>query len=534
MGHARVAEPSPHEPADAPGKMESTPDDPQGERATVTATREALIHVIDQNQVGIPDASVFAIDYSRRAPSMKDLGRTDHDGRLQPDQVFSPPIWIAAKREGYVTGEVFIEEPVPSQIDLVLSQGRSLTGTVVIGSSGTPVGAGTRVLAWPSDYRIPPRDLAERAFARDPRCNCAVTDGNGRFTFAELPPEVPVSLVAGGPGYAMAVPVSGAVPGPEPVLLTVLPLYGAHVRLVEPDGQPIAYGTGLLPKASLPVKLSAANAQYVYQPSFSLDLCGLPEPPRYGSAASELYLFTSAEGAGRVGPLTYRVAFLGYEPVQRQFWATPLSEGLNEVAITLTPTQVPRATLLVHFENVPAEAKRIQFCQGGVGKLKVRSVESRELVEFAVMDYSEDSLTIPGIPQGIYTFSFVTYSAFFSFTGAEGTGGDVLVGPGVTEWSVDLGGTGLLEIELYRQDGTRYTGVSVMTITQGSAVSPMPMMRQNKVFFERAPYLIAGLPPGAVSVAVDTPRSAREAEVIGQAYEILPGATVTVPFAVVP
>ena len=205
--------------------------------------------VVDEAGRAVAGAEVrgFATT-DRRGRRMRDqeaLVWTDDRGRFQLRGLSTEaPYELKVVATGFAPAEAEALTPAAGQavapLEIVLLQGRRATGRV-IDTEDTPV-AGARVSLWPALGGSGPEIFLRRIREGDPSQVTVTTDGDGRFTFADL---------AGG-HYDLEVAAEGFAPtrvrgveipdrGDQAELGTVIlePGVALSGRVVDPDGQPL-------------------------------------------------------------------------------------------------------------------------------------------------------------------------------------------------------------------------------------------------------------------------------------------------------
>ncbi|MHC4490306.1 MAG: sigma-70 family RNA polymerase sigma factor [Planctomycetota bacterium] len=150
-------------------------------------------------------------DAATLAFTQLEVARTDEDGRYRLTQAPPDAVGITATHSEYLPrgGGLadylggFVEphpEPHVEMVRALVKKGR------VVGADGLPV-AGARVRAWPRRMRAPHSGAVRRALARAGLRWSAVSGRDGTFSLRQLPPGVPLQVVAEHPVHGRATAV---------------------------------------------------------------------------------------------------------------------------------------------------------------------------------------------------------------------------------------------------------------------------------------------------------------------------------------
>lgn len=484
-----------------------------------------VIRTVDVEGLPVANAELLIADIRVPEPQFSRLGKTSRDGVHRSSSSLEVPLWIAAKAQGYFVQDVLIEEEILSEVKITLRPAGSIRGTVVREESGDPIGPGATVIAWPSQARIPPRDLAKRALAGDPLCAMATTDAQGVFLIDGLESRTPYTLVAGTRGYAMPSPVANLMPESEPVVLRVGRLYGVRVRLVDRTNNAHTLPPNRLPSARDPMDTHVPRATYIPQPSYTSLLAGIAEITPYRTAAQAEYLFVAPEALASVGPLDYSVTYFGYSPIKETLWAYPVEDKIEDALVEVVPVGGARGSVQVGFFGIAPGLEGMLHRQGGVGEV-VLIAASGERLAYGIPSFQGESCVLTDIPFGEYGVYFVSYLSSFKYPQPEPQ--PLTIDGTPAEFLVDLTATGALELVPYRPDQTRYYGTLSSYIMTGDMRNDVEEHRGGPAIFERPPFIVSGLHPGRYSVVVMNP-AALEEESIG-VIEIRSGQTARVNF----
>lgn len=464
-------------------------------------TREYSIATIDEFHRPVAFADVAWIGEGSSGPL--ELGRTDKTGSLRPISTELASGLLIARAPGHAVGDLALPEGTWSSATVVLPKGASIEGVLL----RTETGAGTEgtVIAWPASMPYPPGDLVQRARSGDRRFHLATAAPDGRFELAHLGADQSYSVVAGGPGLAMDAPTVIAA-GSSGVALKLSRLFGVSVELSARDSAGRDLLSGVLP-ASTPGNraFEAAGATCIVQPSFALELAGLPPQAVYGSARGTVLLYSTTADVAALGPVSFRVALPAFRELSTELWLPPVERGLEVLDISLDPAVDAFGQLEVRFVNSPAPIERPAPGYGWVAQLSARSTGGQRH-EFAVDPLAHQPRWVYALPFGEYDLRCSVSSTAWRWP-APGTEPveRVAIGAEPATWTVDLSDTGALELRLSRPDDSRYTGPAIAMVLRGS---PGDVGKGGLVRFERPPYLVGALHPGVHTVRLVSPRAA--------------------------
>ncbi len=202
--------------------------------------------VIDRDQVPVAGAEIrlqAPPDDDRRAARRRSGGAaaephiTGETGRFELTGVaagrYDLEVWAAGHVPATVAGVRVTEgESVTDFGTVVLDPGASIAGRVTDPGGGAIAGAEVTADPYPPDYGGP----------RRPRQR-AVTDAEGRFAVAGLPPGRPVTLLVTRKGYADGGARDLTPPSGEPLAVVLRPAGSLKGRVVDRRGAPIRRAT---------------------------------------------------------------------------------------------------------------------------------------------------------------------------------------------------------------------------------------------------------------------------------------------------
>ncbi|HEX5759760.1 MAG TPA: carboxypeptidase-like regulatory domain-containing protein [Thermoanaerobaculia bacterium] len=303
-------------------------------RMVLGSGQTASGRVIDSegNPIAGVEVSLARVErpHGRRSGLAFSIGRhggpratTDAAGRFRFRHLEAGEYDLSAARQGFAAaGRQGVEVPVQAAEadlgELVLEPGVVLAGRVT-GAKGVPV-AGAHVAANPSDW------MFERwsAAPREP----VVTDGDGVFRIGELRPGQRLQLHVDHPDYAPLDALGVEVPTAEPLAIELRPRGRLAVRVVGPEGEPIA---GATVSAVFESRITAAGPHS----GSSVTTHGLGRTDGEGSLVAH----------PQPGQLDLEVVAAGYETRRVPGVEVPAGGEARPVEVALRRS-APRATLV--------------------------------------------------------------------------------------------------------------------------------------------------------------------------------------------
>jgi RNA polymerase sigma-70 factor (ECF subfamily) len=174
-------------------------------------TIEGVVQCAGEPVAGAEVTWLGAYDSAALAFTQLEVVRTDDDGRYRLTQVPPDAVGVTATHPDYLPRDGGLADylggfatPGPgSDIEMVRAPAKQ---GQVVGADGLPV-AGARVFAWPKRMRAPRSRAVRRALARAGLRWSAVSDRAGRFSLRQLPPGVPLQVLAEHPVHGRATAV---------------------------------------------------------------------------------------------------------------------------------------------------------------------------------------------------------------------------------------------------------------------------------------------------------------------------------------
>jgi hypothetical protein len=213
----------------------------------------------------------------------------------------------------------------------------------------------------------------------------------------------------------------------------------------------------------------------------------------------------SPREAPRAGPIEFSCRPPGYDLVQADIFLPRVrSTGVaREQLIARTSGAVRWGTLSVRFAGVANDRVDLRERPQAIGVLYLSDRDTGDArFQLGIWSYSDEPLTIAGVPCGAYAASFLTRDRLFRFP-ADGLM-SVDIDEASCEVVLDFTSLGSIEIEFFMRDGSYYSkSVSIVLLpmtetghTQGSRAATL---------FAGPPYLLAGIPVGTYAIRVDEP-----------------------------
>jgi hypothetical protein len=415
------------------------------------------------------------------------LGSTDAKGRVAFEAP-EPPYTLVVSGENIRTRECFVAVATPL-VRIVVIDGASASGRVLLAGSSEPPPPRTIVFAWPRDWRFTPRDFAQRVRTSDPRLALAWTDADGHFDLFGLPTEVPYFVSAAAPGWCDW-PPTALLPGEENVVLMEC-ILGVRVIVQERGG----HLPGPLRSYGRPVAaqhFSGSDAAYLLSPNPVSELLGAGRAPSSGDPTRAEYLFACGRAREVLGPIPFQLDVPGTVSEVVDVWARPTDHGIYEVVLEAVPTPEARRDIELEFVGVPEKARSRLAVRAPVALVSLSSASG---TLFADVDDFSQPLVLESVPVSLQLTSVTTNVGEPGEVRCERTSID----GGSERWRVDFGSCQALEIELMLPDGTLYRGPAVVLLGRSEETLGTP------VVFDRAPYVLLSPSPADAHVLVLSP-----------------------------
>jgi hypothetical protein len=484
-----------------------------------------LVEVVNDLGSPLPGASVFL----RRHDDYREIGTTDHAGRVQGDWSDCEFGVVDATHPDYApTSSPFALESaaVLKASHLPATRGQELVvrvamkpaglieGSVVV--AGKPGPSGIKVSAHPCESSWRTWFQTPELFEGDPQHVRTQTDEAGRFLL-RVNPSTTYTLIAGGSGLVQSQAMHRVQANGPPVELELVYGYALAVRFVEPANHPLE--SRVLSSTYKPGSSTSEHDPEAEIGNFTVPAAiwaGLPRAvisKDRGLDQKRVLFYSASVRKERVGPITLSVNANGCESFTQEYWATPLDATVS-IDVPLKPNASARGGIRVRIRGalLPGHGAdtSTQFSdrKDGTHLLNLRNRDVGTL-KLELDDWKEGVCELPEVPAGEYDCWFSTYPNPWFYDPAEGS--DALESLTVepeswTEVEYELPQAGTIELKVFRPDGTPYYGFLGATLSR----APGPHTMDGEVvlayiggaamFFKSAPYRIGGLLPSNYAV----------------------------------
>jgi hypothetical protein len=295
-----------------------------------------------------------------------------------------------------------------------------------------------------------------------------------------------------------------AIPGSagQPTL-TVHPLVGANLRVVDASGAP-------LPQ----IPLSAGHDVIIRWPGwwvhsieadpareFLYALAGVP-PVGWGEDDSSRFRFVGAavRGLQTLEPLEYIVSWPGFQQAAGELLLRPILGGLTSTTVELNPTGEAFGTLVARFEPVDLASLHGRRGASAPAELRLKRGEDGEEQSFEVEDLGAPlELSLPVGGYRAQLLSKVRASVEFPPLGG---GQDLLVRQRAEPARIafDLSDCGSIRLHVWRDPYGEYDGTLQLELHESE--HPRRLIHEG---FRCAPYRIAAVPSGTYWIRITYP-----------------------------
>jgi hypothetical protein len=371
----------------------------------------------------------------------------------------------------------------------------------VLRQDGSPAPAGTTVIArrW-GRVRIDP-EIVAAVLGGDPSVPTARTGSDGGFVLEQLEAGSSYLLCAAGGGFLTKTTDVEARTGATDALLRVSRLYGVGVRLQEVGGAPLRSEIDL----ALAPPPSFGRADPFADPAL-LDLVGA-DLSAWRGPGRRLYLFTSQVELPMLREVPLRFQPAGYAPIELKVDVPPVLPALAERKVELEPVAAGWGELVVGFADGrdPAEA-------GPLRGFQVELAPASGAPMRFDLPRGPGEKCVRGIPFGHYSFTLRNAIRQTVYPTRGEPAVPVEIGPEAAAISVSLAGAAEVEIDLRTKDDRAYAGPATLRLVPGNPPGDGtgPRYAGNLVQFDKGPYVLGGLLPGAFTLVLDDPPGTAE------------------------
>ncbi|MDP6538707.1 MAG: carboxypeptidase-like regulatory domain-containing protein [Planctomycetota bacterium] len=375
----------------------------------------------------------------------------------------------------------------------------AIRGTVVL-PDGTPAGAGVLVVATPGRGECP-LEFAEQLREAPESGTAALTDGDGAFTIVGLRRSADYSLTIGGAGFVGHQRQWITNTDRPDGVYRVMRLYGYVVSLTEASGAPIRLHAGLLGQRAGQGRLKIPGVFPLTGTPAAAVLAGItPDDLRGGDVGRRTLLYTSAEDALELGPITFQANLPGYAPLSLEVRARAVTEGLARYAARVEPTSAGFGQLEVTLAGWRGPGPAFVGPDGPGATLHLQSVRGVR-VAFALGPFEDGRILVEGLPYGTWRCSLGAPGAMVNLARAMTEEHEVEIGTRPERYIVDLDAVAVCELVIETADGVPWTGRA--SVVYASAQSPREGWKSQH--FRSAPYRLDGLEPGSYRLALRLP-----------------------------
>ena len=368
---------------------------------------------------------------------------------------------------------------------------------------GSPAGAGILVVATPGRDECP-LALAERIREDPDSGHCALTDGDGSFVILGLRPAADYALTIGGAGFVGHQRQWVTNTERPTAVYRVMRLFGLTVSLTESGGAPLRLHAGLFGQRAGHGRLKLPGVFPLTGTPASAVLAGIaPDDLRGADIGRRTLLYTSAEDALELGPITFQANLPGYAPLSLEVRARAVTEGLAEYQARVEPTATGFGRLEVALLGWRGPGPPFVGPDGPGATLHLHSLRGVRIA-FALGPFQDDRILVDGLPHGTWRCSLGAPGAMVNLARSMTAERELEIGRETARYVIDLGETAALELAIHADDGSPWHGRA--SLVYASEASPREGWKSQH--FRSAPYRIDGLAPGLYRLALRLPFAA--------------------------
>ncbi|MCK6446933.1 MAG: hypothetical protein L6Q99_11115 [Planctomycetes bacterium] len=469
------------------------------------STSGLVVRVVTPSGSPVADADIVHFSES----GVQRLGRVDTEGTFPIPAHLGHQGAVQARKRGFWSEVAHLDDCASDMIELRVVPGGVIRG-VVVDATGRAVTDGSIVMAWPDSLRAPTSRHTSVGLFGDPYVPTVATAGDGSFIFEDLDPRPRYSLAAGGAGRLTPAVVTGLVVDGDPVQLRLSALYGVRCRLADATGGPVRSSRQATADARVTMQLVRAAPGVQKVPHWLAALSGLVPPAAHSEPYEALMLYSAESHPEVVGPIRCSVNLPGYLPLEIELFAPPVSSTLTEARIELTPTESRRGSIVVQLDSPQVAGSIHARAQQSLLQLHLALGTGAERASYDLDGASVGEYRIDDVPVGDYVARVASRVSSFVWPPVEEN--PVRIRVEETECArivVDASPLGCLRLELTDEMGLAYSGPAVVVIlpAAGTATTSEFFNELRELDFDRAPYSIGALLPGAYRVGFRFPKA---------------------------
>lgn len=494
--------------ADDPSRVESQADLSPSPDSTDPGIPVREVEVVDVCGELLAEAEVAR----GRGGAREVLGRTGSRGRLRvTGEASSIDDWsVVWGGEEVPIAEFGWVQGVAGRARITVQFADQIWGHVDRDDFGADLGS--MVCAWKKGTDAPLDAIRDRTHPW-----MAEVDGAGRYSFCGLEADQDYFLVAAGEGRASDLVVQGTSGVPKATRIETHVVYGARVKLVEPDGRPVRVHPGVAPFGGFGFTQLETYPNHMRAELPQMTMLGvlaedLPIAPEIRSPGNFLWL-----QCGPWNDLSPGFAFdyPGYEPAEVRVEVAPILDGVCERRCTLHPTADGFGSLALHITPAPTYPRGLPN-HALFPHLEVELVpeDSGRSIRIPASGEVDSPWILEPVPAGAY---FVRFRAAHQHLRWPAAPRDprawVSVAPGQrSELRLDWPELGAVDVRLSR-GGKPFEGratLSLFKATEREDGSEGASWSGGIIRFEGPPYCFNFVPPGDYRVHVMSPAVADE------------------------
>jgi hypothetical protein len=503
-------------------QRENAPGPPSRERDDTVPS--AVIRTVDAFSTLVPNAEVVWL--SDEGGMVVPLGTTDTRGEVTITGKLPLDGVLVARAHTYSLSEVPVPSTHWSEVEVVLDRGATIEGRLVEKDTRNPRSG--RIIAWPSSLRFPPHSIVRRALMGDIRCRIAHASDDGLFQLTNLVRGERYSLAAGARGLATEQVLDFVPAGAEDVEITLARLFGVRVQLkcVSPSDQ--ARVQALIPPTRDPFRWPQDIPIHVIpQPSFAVELAGLPPASSYGSAYDWTRLCTGPSANQAIGPVGFELELFGFERLSADVWLMPAEDHLELFELPLRARAENTGLLQVVFDHIPPLPKVAHLRQAWDAHLAL--VTPGNLRASLRVESLAGGQALFSLPQGEYKVAFGILSSTLRIPESSTDWERISISNQSSSWTVDLRDTGIIDMALWCPNQQPYSGPVTLYRIEGEDDRAS---KSAPVAFDGPPYVLGPVRSGRHTLILLHPRSEEFGAAGTSIVDVAPGTTTRVEFEV--